>query len=115
MEKCGSVVEVNKPDSYQGREKDFILISCVRSDGSRGLGSLGYIHRFLLALTRAKLGVIIVGNSRALKFVSKIFINHLPTTSLDKVSESGHVVGLGYGFIYLTIIDSFEHLSRIII
>lgn len=68
-------IEIAMVDAFQGREKDIIIISCVRSHGTTGLGSLGYKERFHLVLTRAKFGLVIVGNSKALVKVSKIFIN----------------------------------------
>uniref|UniRef100_A0A6B2KXA7 Helicase ATP-binding domain-containing protein n=1 Tax=Arcella intermedia TaxID=1963864 RepID=A0A6B2KXA7_9EUKA len=56
-------VEVNTVDAFQGREKDFIIFSCVRTDG---IGFLSDIRRMNVALTRGKYGMWVVGNENLL-------------------------------------------------
>lgn len=51
--------EVNTVDSFQGQERDVIIMSCVRS---RGIGFLSDRQRLCVALTRAKHSLILCGN-----------------------------------------------------
>ena len=59
-------VEVASVDAFQGREKDYIILSCVRANEHQGIGFLNEPRRLNVALTRARFGVIIVGNPKAL-------------------------------------------------
>ncbi|KAK3242172.1 hypothetical protein CYMTET_48111 [Cymbomonas tetramitiformis] len=57
-------VEVNTVDGFQGREADFVVISTVRT---KSLGFTDDERRINVALTRARHGVVVIGDGYALE------------------------------------------------
>ena len=61
------VAEVNTVDSFQGREKEVIIISWVRAGGEgSSIGFLNDFRRMNVAISRAKSHLWIVGHSKTL-------------------------------------------------
>ena len=60
------VISVNTVDGFQGQERDLILISLVRSNASGQIGFLSDLRRMNVAMTRARMKLIIFGDKHTL-------------------------------------------------
>jgi regulator of nonsense transcripts 1 len=63
-DRCISGIQVSSVDAYQGKEKNFIIMSCVRTS------TIGFVkdkRRLNVSLTRAKYGMFVVGKIELLQ------------------------------------------------
>lgn len=69
-------LEIDSVDGFQGREKEAIVLSLVRSNPEGEIGFLGDVRRTNVALTRARRLLLVVGDSAtlsALPFYRRLF------------------------------------------
>ena len=80
-----SALEVGTVDGFQGREKEAIVISMVRSNGRREVGFLSEDRRMNVAVTRGRRHVALIGDSATA--AAHPFLSRL----VDHFSEHGEV------------------------
>ena len=61
------LLEIDTVDAFEGREKDIIIVSLVRSNRRRDIGFLRLMQRINVALSRAKTMLIVVGDTSTLR------------------------------------------------
>jgi senataxin len=64
------LVDVNTIDGFQGREKDVVIFSAVRSLAPRGHANIGFVadeRRINVGLTRARSSLLVIGNFKVLQ------------------------------------------------
>ncbi len=70
------LITVNTVDGFQGQERDIIIVSLVRSNKEGQIGFLGDLRRMNVAITRARMKLIIMGNAETLshtKFYKELY------------------------------------------
>ena len=82
------LISVNTVDGFQGQERDIILISLVRSNDGGEIGFLRDLRRMNVAITRARMKLIILGNAATMTshpFYRKLyeFIRKMTDSSED--------------------------------
>ena len=63
QEQLGAAATVMTVDSAQGSESDVVILSCVRSNTEKKIGHVRDARRINVALSRAKVKLIVVGNA----------------------------------------------------
>ncbi|MEW5304818.1 MAG: hypothetical protein WDW36_007402 [Sanguina aurantia] len=69
-EEIAKNVDINTIDGFQGREKDVVMFSCVRTvqkGKKRSIGFVADVRRINVGITRARCSLIVVGSARALQ------------------------------------------------
>ena len=59
-------LEVDSVDGFQGREKEAVVFTLVRSNPEGEIGFLGDVRRTNVALTRARRKLVVIGDSATL-------------------------------------------------
>ncbi|MFB6212582.1 MAG: IGHMBP2 family helicase [Candidatus Magasanikbacteria bacterium] len=83
-------LEVKTVDGFQGREKEMVIISLVRSNTNRNIGFLSDLRRLNVALTRAKRKLILIGDS------STICVNNTYSELVKYIKENGKYIQLPF-------------------
>jgi len=67
LKRVRHLLTVNTVDGFQGQERDIIMISLVRSNEHGQIGFLSDLRRMNVAMTRARMKLIIFGNMQTLE------------------------------------------------
>lgn len=105
-------VEVETVDRYQGRDKPVIIMSLVRSNGNKQVGSLlSDVRRLNVAFTRAKHKLVLIGCGSTLAGGNESLaslINHCDTRKWSTNLPIDAQIGLRYGF---PMVAPWQHLQ----
>ena len=72
-------LELGSVDGFQGREKEAVVVSTVRSNSEHEVGFLGEKRRLNVAMTRPKRHLCVVGDSDTIsKYVTPLFLLSCP-------------------------------------
>ena len=90
-----SLITVNTIDGFQGQERDVVLISLVRANGEGQIGFLSDLRRMNVAITRARMKLIILGDPTTLcrhDFYKKLY-NYVKSLSATETAETTAIDG----------------------
>ncbi|OXB69086.1 hypothetical protein ASZ78_009562 [Callipepla squamata] len=92
--KNNSPGEVDTVDAFQGREKDCIIVTCVRANSSKGsIGFLASLQRLNVTITRARFSLFILGSLKTLmenKDWNKLIQDAQRRGAIIKTSDSSY-------------------------
>ena len=83
-------IAINTIDGFQGQERDVVFISLVRSNDVGKIGFLSDLRRMNVAMTRARMKLVIIGSAATLTrhpFYEKLFLSQKKENGVKKVSE----------------------------
>ena len=83
-------ISINTIDGFQGQERDVVFISLVRSNDDGKIGFLSDLRRMNVAMTRARMKLVIIGSAATLTrhpFYEKLFLSQKKENGVKKVSE----------------------------
>ena len=88
LRQIGIRLRVSTVDKYQGEENRVVLFSVVRSNKQNNIGHCKIDNRVCVALSRAKEGLVMIGNATSLRIASKRTPSDLWNIVLDKFGPS---------------------------
>ena len=83
-------IAINTIDGFQGQERDVVFISLVRSNDDGKIGFLSDLRRMNVAMTRARMKLVIIGSAATLTrhpFYEKLFLSQKKKNGVKKVFE----------------------------
>jgi superfamily I DNA and/or RNA helicase len=83
------LISINTVDGFQGQERDIILISLVRANDEGQIGFLRDLRRMNVAITRARMKLIILGDSVTMTshpFYKKLY-HFIHSESPEKIED----------------------------
>ena len=83
-------IAINTIDGFQGQERDVVFISLVRSNDDGKIGFLSDLRRMNVAMTRARMKLVIIGSAATLTrhpFYEKLFLSQKKENGVKKFPE----------------------------
>ena len=83
-------IAINTIAGFQGQERDVVFISLVRSNDDGKIGFLSDLRRMNVAMTRARMKLVIIGSAATLTrhpFYEKLFLSQKKENGVKKVYE----------------------------
>jgi len=91
IDNFGTNIMISSVDSFQGGERDYIIFSSVRSNRDNTIGFLGDPKRLNVTVTRARYGLIMVGNASLLSSSSILWHKFITFLQKKNVVVEGQI------------------------